>query len=193
MAEPLDRQDVEAVDHVRARAKAKEVMGANSSTTRQLRSRDLPASPDVTDDPTTGPKTRWANGLPTTDAYYYDEEVPVARLIAKSSDFPPKGVDMSDAWLVKVLESDLTGKVRGARYPAVFDSKGGLRNTYTHKGRAAKSWSTARGCYVYQVAFNRFQFYVQAIAWALSLFRSHLHRFILADEMGLGRRSRNWN
>ena len=158
MAEQLDRQDVEAVDQVRARAKAKEVMGASSSTARQLRSRDLPASPDVTDDPTTGPKTRWVKGLPITDTYYYDEEVPVARLIAKSSDFLPKGVDMSDAWLVKVLESDLTGKVRGARYPAGLDSKGGLKNTYTHKGRAAKSWSTARGCYVYQVGLTNSSF-----------------------------------
>lgn len=137
----------------------------SSTGSRQLRSRHLTANPVIADEPIAtlsrqeSRKTRWTKKLPVTEAYYYDEDVPVARLVAKSSDFPPRGIDMSDAWVVKVIESDFTGKIRGAHYPAVFDAKGGLRHTYTHKGRAAKCWSTARKCYVYQVAFNKFEFF----------------------------------
>ena len=108
------------------------------TTNRALSSLDPNPNPEnsIPADTSDDFKIRWIEGLPATEAYYDDEEIPVARLIAQGSGFPPKGIDMVDAWLVKIPESEPTGRARGIRYPVVCDSKGGLRNTYRHKGRA---------------------------------------------------------
>ena len=73
--------------------------------------------------------------------------------------FPPDNLDMCDAWVVKILESDMTGEGRGSTYPATFGSKGGIRQDYEHKGQAAKAWNGDKQLFFYQVGFNTVQFH----------------------------------
>ncbi|CAF9942621.1 hypothetical protein IMSHALPRED_003917 [Imshaugia aleurites] len=108
-------------------------------------------------------KVRWRPGGAIAINYYYDER-PADRRLLVSKDvpkgaFPPEGLDMCDVWVVKILESDMTGKARGSTYPATFDSKGGLRRDYEYKGRAAKVWNEEKQFFYYQVDFNIIQFH----------------------------------
>ena len=82
---------------------------------------------------------RWSPGLPQTADHYYDEELP-AKLLKRNdfSDWPPQGMDLSDAWVIAVIRSTLPGRHRYERYPTVFTVRG-LQSEYINKGRAATS------------------------------------------------------
>ena len=53
---------------------------------------------------------RWDEGLPETADYYYDEPLPTAKLTKRSDpeDFPPDEMDLSDRWVVAVIESQIS-------------------------------------------------------------------------------------
>lgn len=78
---------------------------------------------------------RWEQGLPRTNDYYYDE--PVIVLTKNSTDFPPKHMDLSNAWVVIVVKSGISGSARQSKYPDVFTGRS-LKVGYVHKGQAAK-------------------------------------------------------
>ena len=73
-----------------------------------------------------------ANGLVSTPEYYYDEPLPAGQLEKNNpGDFPPGGLNLSDAWIVKIVKSDLEKEDRFKAWPAVFSSKyltSGFRN-----------------------------------------------------------------
>ena len=100
-------------------------------------------------------KIRWVPGLPCNETYFYDEPVPEGRLIKKTDlpYFPYDGMDLSDAWTVKIITSDLTPAERGEKYPAVFGKKGNLRVGYIHKGKAAEMFSETAGRWVLSGGF----------------------------------------
>ena len=82
---------------------------------------------------------RWGAELPHTFEYYYDEAAKdLWKKASASSSFPPDDMDLSDAWVVAICNSRLTGEERGARWRNVFQKKGDLRASFVHKGQAAK-------------------------------------------------------
>ncbi len=106
------------------------------------------------------PPRRWQHGLPHSPDFYYDEDLP-ARTLNKTLDravFPPRNMDMSDAWVVKILKADFTGAERHAEWPAVFASKY-LNKNYLNKGRASKVYSMDRKKLVYSVGMGIYQFH----------------------------------
>ena len=106
---------------------------------------------------------RWTPGKPRTEDYYYDKNLPTQTLrkeyLVDKRLYPPSNMDLSDAWVIKVMASNLTGKERGIRWPAVFDSKGYPRRYYINKGRAAKMYDPDTKLFYYQGAFNLYQFF----------------------------------
>ena len=54
------------------------------------------------------PVARWKAGDPFTDVFFYDEPIPTGRLSWQDipTKFPPDGMNISDAWIVKIVESD---------------------------------------------------------------------------------------
>ena len=67
---------------------------------------------------------RWSIGKPYSANYYYDE--------ITTDELPPDQVDLSDYWVVKVVEAGIGAKDRQARWPAVFTSKM-LKSSYINK------------------------------------------------------------
>ena len=113
-------------------------------------------------------KTRSANstgcqrrspGLPQTADCYYDEEL-LAKMLNRNdlSDWPPQGINLSDAGIIAVIRSTLPGRQRYERYPTVFTASG-LQREYINKGRAAKSYFKESKLWVYDVAFGIYQFF----------------------------------
>ena len=49
-----------------------------------------------------------------------------------------KGQSLSDAWVVAVVSSSISGEERQRRFPDVFTQKS-LKTNFVHKGQAAKS------------------------------------------------------
>ncbi len=105
---------------------------------------------------------RWTTGNPKTSEYYYDEPLPeICRSLDKENPddidlFPLPGLDLSDAWVVEIRKSNLTGVERKSAYPAVFHKY--QNPTYHHKGRHSKALKNA-GKWVYLVAFGMHQFF----------------------------------
>lgn len=58
--------------------------------------------------------------------------------------WPPKNLDLSSLWATIIIEAfRITARIRNARWPAVFTSKG-LTAGYVQKGCAAKTTSTPK-------------------------------------------------
>ena len=81
----------------------------------------------------------WGRGLPQDEGHYWDEAVPET-LSSRDPEMidmlPPRGMDLSDAWTAKIVETtDITGQQRHLWYPKVFASKG-LHQDYVMKGKA---------------------------------------------------------
>jgi len=58
--------------------------------------------------------------------------------------WPPKNLDLSSLWATTIIEAfRITARIRNARWPAVFTSKG-LTAGYIQKGCAAKTTSTPK-------------------------------------------------
>ena len=102
---------------------------------------------------------RWEQGM-SIENTYWDEPLPGHKLDTKDKAdqdlFPPTGIDLSDAWVIEIVRSNLTGVERAAKYPKVFASKGVVSN-YVNKGRAAKVLIS--GVFYYRIAFNIVQFH----------------------------------
>ena len=80
---------------------------------------------------------RWTETGPSNASYFYDE--PIKDINKRPAEFPPVDTNLSDAWVVVVLKS--TGREERAKnWDAVFTQRGVLRDTYVHKGQAAKLW-----------------------------------------------------
>ena len=69
---------------------------------------------------------------------------------------PPNDADLSDAWVVAIVQSDLTGKERNNWYPRVFASKY-LASTFQNKGRPAKIFDDDTTNRHYRIAFGHYQ------------------------------------
>ena len=67
-------------------------------------------------------------------------------------------MDLSDAWVVEIVRSNLTGRKRDEHYPLVFETKY-LRKEYVNKGQAAKRYSSERKEWGYTVIFNSYQMF----------------------------------
>ena len=65
-------------------------------------------------------------------------------------------MDLSDAWVVKIVASEMSAAERSRPYPAVFSTKN-LRNNYVNKGQAGKTASGQGGLLRYQVVFGIYQ------------------------------------
>ena len=98
---------------------------------------------------------------PASSSYYYDEPVPTYTLEKGngSHTFPPTSLDLSDAWVSKIVQSDLKREERNSRYPAVFSSKY-LAAIYKNKGAPAIHLDS-RGEWRYDVVFGKFQLHGQ--------------------------------
>ena len=76
--------------------------------------------------------SKWIPGKSSTSEYYYDEPLPAGQLEKKNPrDFPPDSLNLSDAWIVKIVRSDLKKEDRFKAWPSVFSSKyltSGFRN-----------------------------------------------------------------
>ena len=66
----------------------------------------------------------------------------IVDLTKKSNEFPPRGMDLSDACVVAVTKSMISGAERQDRYPSVFTSRS-IKASYVHKGQAAKARDAA--------------------------------------------------
>ena len=62
-------------------------------------------------------------------------------------------MDLSDAWVVAVVRSGLSGEDRAERWPIVFTRKG-LRAAYVHKGQPAKGHDITSKCTRYVRIFG---------------------------------------
>ena len=102
--------------------------------------------------------TRWTLGAPQNKDYYWDEDLP-KHLLKKHDRFdnslwPPKGMDLSSAWVGVIVLSDLNSQERRHRWPDVFSARY-LNRSYLQKGRASKSYQ--HGALHYDIAFGGFQ------------------------------------
>ena len=87
------------------------------------------------------PSRRWRLGLPQDEWHYWDEPVTTAKLPKEHGPlYPPKKMDLSDAWVVKIVSSEMSAAERARLYPAVFSTKN-LRTNYINKGQAGKTTS----------------------------------------------------
>ena len=62
--------------------------------------------------------------------------------------FPTEKIELSDAWVVVAI-LHLTREQRDTYYSDVFTLRGSLRDTYVHKGQAAKMYDTEVKLYKY--------------------------------------------
>ena len=95
---------------------------------------------------------RWKSGLPESADYFYDEEV--KDVWKKPKDFPPDNLELSDAWVVTIVNSKLSREERGDAWPAVFTLRGALRAQYLHKGQPAKLYDPETKAIKYALLFG---------------------------------------
>ena len=72
--------------------------------------------------------------------------------------FPPETMDLSSAWAVAVICSNMTAHERYARYPKV-SSLNYLNFSYKNKGMVSKIFSNNKGRFHYGVGFGKFEFH----------------------------------
>ena len=65
-------------------------------------------------------------------------------------------MDLSDAWVVKIVSSEMSTAERARLYPAIFSTKN-LRTIYVNKGQAGKTPSGQDSPLRYQVIFGIYQ------------------------------------
>ena len=65
-------------------------------------------------------------------------------------------MDLSDAWVVKIVSSEMSAPERARLYPAVFSTKN-LRTNYINKDQAGKTTSNQDGLLRYQVVFGIYE------------------------------------
>lgn len=86
--------------------------------------------------------TRWIPGKSHSKDFYWDEALFNHKLEKNNPDhqslFPPSNMDLADAWVVKIVDSDMRQKDRNERWPAVFSHRY-VVSSYRNKGRSAKS------------------------------------------------------
>ena len=70
------------------------------------------------------------------------------------SKFSPKGINLSDAWVVKIIKSDLASQLRIDFWPAIFNAKY-IHRKYVNKGKASKICQD--GSWKYDIVFGVFQ------------------------------------
>ena len=73
----------------------------------------------------------WAQGLLESRDYYYNKDVP--NLQSKSADFLPDHIDLSDTWVVAIVNFKLSQEDCGVLWSCVFSVKGLLRAEFVHK------------------------------------------------------------
>ena len=84
------------------------------------------------------PSRRWKQGLPKDEFHYWDEPVTTTKLPKEYGPlYPPRKMDLSDAWAVKIVSSEISAAERVRLYPAVFSTKN-LRTNYITKVKLGK-------------------------------------------------------
>lgn len=73
----------------------------------------------------------------------------------KLKEYPPDNLDLSDAWVVAVVDSKLSREERGTAWPTVFTNRGALRAQYMHKGQAAKLFDLETKGIKYALLFGK--------------------------------------
>ena len=64
------------------------------------------------------PSRRWRRGLPQDEWHYWDEPVTTAKLPKEYGPlYPPRKMDLSDAWVVKIVSSEMRAAERARLYP----------------------------------------------------------------------------
>ena len=102
------------------------------------------------------PSRRWRRGLPQNEWHYWDEPVTTAKLPKDHGPlYPLERMDLSDAWIAKIVSSEMSGAERARLYPAVFSTKN-LRTNYINKGHAGKTRGQDN-LLRYQVVFGVYQ------------------------------------
>ena len=101
----------------------------------------------------------WSPGKGQNAAWYYDEPLPTYQLDKGNDEheFPPDNLDLSDAWVVKLMRSNLNREDRHARWPTVFAGKY-LVSSYLNKGRASKTLTESDEWH-YDVVNGKFQMF----------------------------------
>ena len=97
---------------------------------------------------------RWAESLPISADYFYNEPTLVFNKRSDDNEFPPDGMDLSDAWVVAIVRSGISGDDRHRRWPSVFTQRI-LRAIYVHKGQAAKAQDKGSKHLKYIVIFGQ--------------------------------------
>ena len=95
---------------------------------------------------------RWTKDLDETPDFYFDMEI--KDVSKKLKEYPPDNLDLSDAWVVAIVDSKLTREERGASWPTVFTNRGALRAHYVHKGQAAKLYDAEAKGIKYALLFG---------------------------------------
>ena len=92
-----------------------------------------------------------------SDNVFYDEPIPAHKLEKNNAShvFPPDGLNLSDAWVVKIVQSDLRKEDRYKRWPAVFSSRL-LKTSYQNKGTASKHQDSTKQ-WRYDLLFGNFE------------------------------------
>ncbi|KAM0802331.1 hypothetical protein BDR22DRAFT_887570 [Usnea florida] len=91
---------------------------------------------------------RWVVGKAYSANYYYDEITDDA--------LPPKQIDLSDYWVVKVVKAGIGPTERQTFWPAVFTKKM-IRASYINKGTASKVYDVQSRKYHYEVIFGTYE------------------------------------
>ena len=105
--------------------------------------------------------SRWTQGKTFGLNYFYDEPLPDIEILDKNNaahadHFPPMNIDLSDAWVAKIVQSTLEPKGRNSRYPLVF-IKESITSGYRNKGMASKAMDPSSKRWHYNVVFGNFQ------------------------------------
>ena len=95
----------------------------------------------------------WAQGLLESRDYYYNKDVP--NLQSKSADFLPNHIDLSDTWVVAIVNFKLSQEDRGVLWSCVFSVKGLLRAEFVHKRQASKMFDTKAKVFRYALLFGK--------------------------------------
>ena len=140
----------ESTRNIATRSAAADPKSSNAASTTSTPASSVAGSSIQSTQRTVAPK-RWAPALPITAAYYYNEPVPPVRQLSKEDEksaklFPPR-MDLSDAWVVEIVRSDLTGRERAEMYPTVFGSKYLQRDYITMTDRLGCTQSAEKNGY----------------------------------------------
>ena len=91
---------------------------------------------------------RWTDEQPNTPDFFYDE--PIKDVNKKPGEFPPGGVELSDAWVVAIVKSsNMSRDERVTTWLVVISAKGALRSGYVHKAQAAKLFDSEANNFKY--------------------------------------------